>query len=163
MIAGQVGLVEVDGHFMGRVVAWASRSAYCHMVVAVSDTLCVSAEPGGARVRKISDYPTVVWSRFPMRPGQRRRSVRFALRSVGTPYAWLDYIAAGIALVTRTRTPQWLQSYIADTDRLLCSQLADLALQAAGIHVFFDERPAGAVIPASFGKVFVARGWTEIP
>lgn len=163
MITGQVGLIPSDGQFKGQVVAWASRSRWSHMVVAISETECVSAEPGGARIRPTSYYPEIVWSRFAMRPGQRRRAVRYAIRRIGTPYAWFDYIAAGVALVTRTRTPEWLRSYIADTDRLICSQLCDLALQAAGIHVFFDERPAGAVIPSSFGRVFVARGWADRP
>ena len=161
MITGQVGLIASDGAFMGRMVAWASRSNWCHCVVAISETHCVSAEPGGARVRPISFYPEIVWSAFPMRPGQRRRAVRFAIKCVGVPYAWSDFVAAGIALVTRTKTPEWLRAHVAGTDSLICSQLCDLALQAAGIHVFFDERPAGAVIPASFGKVFVARGWTD--
>lgn len=162
MITGQVGLVPAAPNWASWIVEWASKSSYTHMVVAISETHCVSAEPGGARVRPISFYPDgVVWSRFPMWPWQRRRSVRYALSRVGTPYAHMDYWAVGLALVTRSRTPEWLQAYIADTDRLICSQLCDLALQAAGIHVFFDERPAGAVIPASFGKVFVARGWTE--
>ena len=161
MITGQVGLIASDGALMGRVVAWASRSVWCHTVVAISETHCVSAEPGGARVRPISFYPEIVWSRFAMRPAQRRRVVRFAIKCVGVPYAWFDFVAAGFALVTRAKTPEWLRAYIADTDRLICSQVCDLALQAGGIHVFFDERPAGAVIPSSFGKVFVARGWTD--
>ena len=163
MITGQVGLIESDGRTKGELVAWATRSRYSHMVVAVSETLCVSAEPGGARIRPIEFYPEVVWSRYSLRPSQRRRIVRYALSKLGTKYAWLDYFAAGIASVTRTNTPEWLRSFIETDDRLICSQLCDLALQAAGIHVFFDERPAGAVVPASFGRVFVARGWASKP
>jgi hypothetical protein len=160
MITGQVGLVPADEKLRGRIVAWAMRSYWCHMIVAVSETHCVSAEPGGARVRPMSDYDEICWSKFPMRPSQRRRSVRFALSRIGVPYAWIDWFAVGVALITRTKTPEWLRSFVADNDRLLCSQLADLSLQAAGIPVFFDERPAGAVTPGSFAKVFIARGWT---
>lgn len=162
-VTGQVGLIRSDGHWKGQIVALVSKSQFCHMVVAISETHCVSAEPGGARVRPMSFYPEIVWSRFPMRASQRRRAVRYALSRVGAPYGWFDYLAAGVAMLTRTQTPEWLRSYIADDNRLLCSQLCDLTLQAAGIHVFFDERPAGAVIPASFGKVFVARGWADRP
>jgi hypothetical protein len=160
MIAGQVGLVASDGQLKGQAVAWASRSVWCHVVVAISETECVSAEPGGALVRPISFYPEVVWSRFRMTGLQRRLSASYARHRIGTPYAWRDYWAAGVALVTRQQTPAWLRAYIDRDDRLLCSQLADLSLQAAGIHVFKDHRPQGAVIPASFGEYFVSQGWT---
>lgn len=163
MITGQTGLVPKDGGWASGVVAWASRSQWTHMVMAVSETVVVSQEPGGARYRPVGYFPGIVWSKFPMRPSQRRRIVRYAHSRIGTPYAWADYWAIGIALVTRSHTPEWLASYVADTKSLICSQLCDLALQAGGIHVFFDERPAGAVIPASFGKVFIARGWTDKP
>ena len=162
MITGQVGLVPSDGAFKSKVVAWASRSYWCHVVVAISETECVSAEPGGTRIRPIAFYPEIVWSRFPMRPWQRRRAVRFAKDCIGKAYAWGDYWAVGLALVTRRQAPEWLRASVANTDTLICSQVADLALQAAGIHVFYDERPAGAVIPASFGKIFKARGWSDV-
>lgn len=161
MLTGQVGLVPKDGGWASGVVAWASRSNWTHVVIAISETECVSAEPGGARIRSNTYYPGTVWSRFPMRPSQRRRIVRYARSRLGTPYAWGDYWAVGIALMCNSWSPEWLRSIVADTKRLLCSQLVDLALQAGGIHVFHDYRPAGAVIPASFGKVFVSRGWAD--
>ncbi|MDR6907484.1 hypothetical protein J2X63_003192 [Agromyces sp. 3263] len=133
------------------------------MIVAINEHEVVSAEPGGARIRPIDYYPGIVWSQFPLRRAQRRRIAVFARTRVGTPYAWSDYFAVGAALITGRSTPEWLRSYVADTSRLVCSQLCDLALQAGGVHVFFDHRPAGAVIPASFARVFIARGWTDIP
>lgn len=161
MITGQVGLVAPSGDFRGRLTQLVTGSHWVHMIVAVSETHCVSADPGGARVRPVADYGEVCWSQFPLRGSQRRRIVRFALSMVGTPYAWVDWVAAGVAVLTRAGTPEWLRSVVASHKRLLCSQLADLCLQAAGIHVFFDERPAGAVVPASFGRVFVGRGWAS--
>ena len=163
MRTGQIGLVPADKGWASGVVAWATQSSWTHVVVAVSETEVVSAEPGGTRYRPINYYPGTVWSKYPLRPSQRRRIARYARTRIGTPYAWWDYFAVGVALVFRARTPDWLASHVADTHTLLCSQLADLALQAGGVHVFFDERPAGAVTPASFAKVFIARGWADKP
>ncbi|SFR76040.1 hypothetical protein SAMN05428970_2007 [Agromyces sp. CF514] len=159
MITGQVGLIPQDGYWFSRLIAWVTGSQYTHIVVAINENQCVSAEPGGARVRPISFYPGIVWSRYPLRTWQRRRIVRYAVSRIGTPYATADFIAAGIAIITRTRTPDWLAAYVEDDERLICSQLCDLALQAGNIHVFHDYRPAGAVVPSSFEKVFRARGW----
>ena len=163
MITGQVGLVPGDKGWASGVVMWATRSNWSHMVVAISERECVSAEPGGVRIRPIGYYPGTVWSKFPLRWTQRRRIVNFARSRIGTKYAWIDYLAVGVAIITGRATPEWLRSYVADDTSLICSQLCDLALQAGGIHVFFDHRPAGAVIPASFARVFIARGWTDTP
>ena len=163
MRTGQIGIVPADKGWASAVVAWASKSNWTHCVVAISETHVASAEPGGARIRPIDYYPGTVWSKFHLRPSQRRRIVKFARDRLGTPYAWSDYYAVGLALITGTQTPDWLASYVADTRKLICSQYCDLAYQAAGIHLFIDDRPAGAVIPASIAKLFIARGWTNIP
>jgi hypothetical protein len=55
----------------------------------------------------------------------------------------------------------WLRRIVATRDRMICSQMSDLALQAGAIHLFHDRRPIGAVTPADFGRYFVAQGWTD--
>ena len=52
-----------------------------------------------------------------------------------------------------------LAAMLADPDSYQCAQLADAALQHAGVHVFRDDRPYGAVYPGSFVPVFQAFGW----
>lgn len=163
MLTGQVGLIHSDTGFIPWLIRVISRSHWTHMVVAISETECMSAEPGGARIRPISDYPAITWSQFKLRPWQRRRIATYARTHEGTPYGWLDFFAAGVALLTGRRTPEWLRLYVASTGTLICSQLSDLALQAAGIHIFHDRRPLGAVIPGSFGRYYVEQGWTDTP
>lgn len=161
MITGQVGLVPASNNWASWVIVWATSSRYTHMVVAVSETHCISAEPGGARIRPVSDYPGTVWSRFHLKPRQRRAIVSYAGSKIGTPYSRLDYLAAGVATVTKRRTPDWLRSYLCRRDKLICSQLSLLALEAGGIRLRLDDRPTASVIPGDFGKYFVERGWCE--
>lgn len=163
MITGQVGLVPAANNWASWGIVWATGSAYTHVVVAISETHCVSAEPGpcGARIRPISDYPDTVWSRFRLTPRQRRAIVSYAGSKLRTPYSRLDYLAAGVATVTKRRTPDWLRTYLNRRDKLICSHLALLALKAGGISLRLDDRPTASVIPGDFGKYFVTRGWAD--
>lgn len=163
MIAGQVGLVPATPNWGSYVVVWATGSAYTHMVVAVSETHCVSAEPGGARLRPISDYPDTIWSRFELTPRQRHAIVRYANSKIDTPYGWIEYLATGLALVTKRATPNWLRRFIGREDRLICSQLSYLALKAGGVNPDMGRRPTLAVIPGDFGRYYVQQGWATEP
>lgn len=162
-IAGQVGLIHSKHGFAPWIIRVGTNSYWSHMVVAVDGVECVSAEPGGALVRRIDEYSDVVWSRFVLDEEQKSEIVGWALRHVGTPYSWADVYVAGIAALLRDWTPRWVERIAAGTDKLICSQLADLALQAGGIHVFRDHRPRGAVTPASFGRFFYRMGWASTP
>ena len=71
MITGQIGLRRHSGGWVGKAIEWATRSHTHHVVVAVSETVCISAEPGGARYRPITDYPSLVWSRFGLTTAQQ--------------------------------------------------------------------------------------------
>ncbi|MFF2493236.1 hypothetical protein [Agromyces sp. NPDC058064] len=164
-LTAQVAVVHSDRGLAARLVQGITGSAWNHIIVAINDTHCLSAEPGGAIVRPISYYDDhlVVWSRFELDAQQRRRIVNWAWQHVGVPYSWPDFIAAGISSLTKRATPRWLRRFVARPDRLICSQLCDLALQAGGLHLFADHRPAGAVTPASFGALFVELGWSDTP
>lgn len=165
-LTGQVGIVHGTA-WDARLVQVVTASHWNHSVIAISDTHCISAEPGaaGARIRPISHYEQagedIEWSRFPLRGWQRRKITGYAIGHIGTPYNWADFFAAGVASILKQRTPRWLDAFVGSTDRLICSQICDLALQAGGIHLFRDERPVGAVTPASFGAYFKAHGWSE--
>lgn len=159
---GQIAIVSTSG-WVGRLVQRATGSAYNHSVVAISNTHCVSAEPGGAVIRPISYYRSdgVVWSRFDLTRDQRDRVSTWAFEHVGVEYDYAGFVAIGATKLLGPFAPRWLLRYVATHDRLICSYLCDLALQAADIHLFRDHRPEGAVTPGSFGKVFVARGWAD--
>ena len=159
-LAGQVGLCYTTG-FWGTVIRKVTKSHYNHAVIRISETECVGAEPGEVRRRPITDFPDVVWSHFPLTSKQRDRVVWFAKTELGVRYNYADDLFIGIALLSRQHTPLWISRILSDPDSWQCAQLADAALQRAGVHVFTDDRPYGAVYPGSFVPVFQAFGWLQ--
>ena len=157
-LTGQIGLCYTTG-FWGRVIRAVTRSHYNHAVIAISETLCAGAEPGGVRIRSITEFPDIVWSKFPLTLPQQVKVVLFTKSQLGVRYNYADDLFIGIALLTRERTPAWIERALSDPDSWQCAQLADAALQRAGVHVFRDDRPFGAVYPGSFVPVFQAFGW----
>ena len=156
--AGQIGLCWTTG-FWGRVIRKVTKSHYNHTVIRISETECIGAEPGGVRVRDITEFPEVVWSQFPLTRTEQNRIVTFAKTQLGVRYNYADDLFIGIALLSREHTPDWISRVLSDPDSWQCAQLADAALQRAGVHVFTDNRPYGAVYPGSFVPVFQAFGW----
>lgn len=159
MIQGQTAIIPGSPNWGSYVVEGATRSPITHMATAVSETWCASLEPGGVRLRRISDYPDAIWSQFKLRPWQRRAIVRTALEHVGTKYAWDHYLLLGFFCITRLRIPKWVARRLQDTRRMVCSEFANLCLLSAGIKIQFDTKPVGAVTPASFEAFFKSQGW----
>ena len=157
-LTAQIGLCYTTG-FWGRVIRAVTKSHYNHTVIAISETQCAGAEPGGVRIRPIASFPDVVWSQFPYTLAQQVEIVTFAKTELGVRYNYLDDLFIGIALLTREHTPRWIERVLSDPDSWQCAQLADAALQRAGIHVFTDDRPFGAVYPGSYVEVWKAFGW----
>jgi hypothetical protein len=162
MITGQVAIISTSG-WVGRLVQLVTGSAWNHSVVAINELECVSAEPGGARIRLISEYrhDTVAWSQFTRSDERRDRITTWAFDHLDVDYDYLGFVAIALTKLLGPFAPKWLLRYIATRDRLICSYLCDLALQAGGIHLFDDHRPHGCVTPGSFGKKFKARGWSD--
>lgn len=163
MITGQVVIISTSG-FIGRLVQRVSKSAWNHCGLMINELQFVSAEPGGAVLRYLSEYQhdIVAISQFDMTDEQREQITMWAFDHLGTDYDYLGFVAIAITKILGPLAPKWLLRYIATRDRLICSYLVDLALQAGGIHLFNDHRPRGCVTPGSFGKKFKARGWSDV-
>ena len=71
---------------------------------------------------------------------------RAARGFVGTPYDFLTYGA--IPLYRRGVRTERIKQIISGTDTMMCSRLADAALEAAGWNVFDDGRMRGNVTPS---------------
>ncbi|MFI5415109.1 MAG: hypothetical protein ACHQ16_05530 [Candidatus Lutacidiplasmatales archaeon] len=159
MVAGQVGVLATAG-IVGAGIRWWTHSPVNHAIFDVGDGWCVSAEPHGAALRRITDFPPAVWSEF-VYPTDTARSaaILWALNAIGTPYGFLDDAALAIVLAFGWSAPQFVLDRLARTDRLQCAQLCDLALQAGNIHAFDDGRPPSLVWPGLFYTLYRAKHW----
>lgn len=148
---GDIGLVRITGAggFLIRLGQWLNGDGFAdyeHAFVVVDGGQLVEAEPGGARIRPLSQYDGqhVVWLRC---PDQFRDDVAAAARGmVGVGYSAADYFALA---VHRLRIPvPGLRRYIGDSKRLICSQLCDLAASQGGWKLLSGVWP-GYVTPGA--------------
>lgn len=166
-LTGQIVLVHSTGYIPTAIQAFQSLSdpenaRWNHAAVMVNQTECVGAEPGGAKLRPVTEFADRVVSRIPYTPKQRTTAATFAKDRIGTPYAYADIALIAIALLTKQATPAWLQHELVDDQHWICSALADAAVTAAGIHLFNDHRPSAAVYPANLAHELGARGWLKM-
>lgn len=157
---GDFALVRIHGGigWLIRLGQWLDGGVYAdyeHAFVYVGDGEVVEAEPGGARRVPLSTYDgeELVWSSYvvSLTESQRAAIVASALRYVGTPYSFLDYLSL---LVARLRLPfPSVKKYVKRTGHMICSQLVDQCYQDAGVHLFADGRWPGDVIPADLYRL----------
>lgn len=159
MITGQIGLRRNSAGFIGKCIEWATYSTTHHVVVAVSETHCVSAEPGGARLRLIADYPALDWSGFDLTGAQRETIVSEALDAAAarTPYNYAIYPPLLWQRLTGHRVAAAVSDWLATRPHQNCSQAADDVYNAAGIHLFPDITQL--ITPGDFERLYVRLGW----
>jgi hypothetical protein len=158
-LTGQIGLIRTRGP-LGWLIRAVTRSPVNHVVVAVDEVLCIGAEQHGARIRPISHFAHVTWSRFDLTAEQISGIVAWCEAHEGAPYSWIDDAAIGLEQVLGGRTPRWLLRRLSATRTMQCAQLADAAyVYGAGIQVFEDRRYFGCVFPGSYVDVFKEEGW----
>jgi cell wall-associated NlpC family hydrolase len=146
---GYIGLTQIRGGVgkairFGQLLNGGSFSDYEHAFVYTGSGLIVEAEPGGAREVPIwYDLERVLWLRC---PEQYQAGVVAAARTlVGTPYSFLDY---GAIAAHRLHIPApHLETFIRESEHLICSQLCDRAAMLGGWHLFDDNRWEGYVTP----------------
>jgi hypothetical protein len=128
-------------------------SKYSHAFVLLDDYTIIEAEPGGARIRPMSEYlaTDVKWSSWSLTPDQRRLIVERARETLGVPYSFLDY---GAIAAHRFHLPvPWLRAYVASSKHMICSQSVDEIYRRAGVQMFDDNRWPGYVSPAELEQV----------
>jgi uncharacterized protein YycO len=137
-----VSAPKLGDYIVFRTDGWAARfiqlgtlSRKNHAAVYVGNGKIVEAQPGGARVSNLSDYPvgTYDWSRLPMTEWQRVKVASAAQRMVGTPYGWWDI--AMFALAAADVHIGWITAQAKDRHDLVCSQLVAYAYSDAGLHL----------------------------
>lgn len=159
VLTGQVGICLDGTAFWPRVIQRVTASRAHHVVVALSETECLSAEPGGARIRPIAEFGNAAWSRFELTHGQRRLISQLGRTLEGHPYNTPAFILVGVQFLTGRHIPARVFGFVSSMRGAECAQLADALLTAAGVHVFGDGREPGFVYPGSFEKLFRFHGW----
>lgn len=149
---GDFGLVAISGE-VGRLIRfgqWLNGDGfgdYQHAVLVLDNDELIEAEPGGARIRPVSEYDgtNVVWSDWPLTDDERAAIVAGGRSLEGVPYSFLDYFALA---AHRLHIPvPGLRKYIASTRHEICSQLVDVGYQLGGQTMFADHRWPGYVTP----------------
>lgn len=156
-VTGQIGLLRNGTDLIARALQWGSNSDTYHVVVAINDTTCVSAEPGGSRYRPISDYQRIYWSAFDLTPGQRQAIAAAASAYVPRPYNYAIYPALFWQRITGHRVAAWVANWLARRPNENCSQLSDDVYNRAGLHLFEDV--AEIVTPGDFERLFYTLGF----
>lgn len=116
----------------------------------------VEAEPSGARMVSLSEYDgeRILWLRCPPQYGSA--VARALTELVGVGYSWPTYDAIGLH---RLHIPApGLRGYIQRSNRLICSQLVDVAAQRGGWKIFDDGRWNGFVMPADLARLAEEQG-----
>ncbi|WP_157480064.1 hypothetical protein [Leifsonia sp. Root227] len=157
---GQLGLVRTVG-FSSWLIRLVTKSHYNHVILRFNSKYVVSAETSGVAILPTTHFPNAVWSQFPLDALERRQIVAFALNQVHKPYGRLTFVWIGISRITRWATPRWLEKRINNEKTWVCSALADSAYTHAGIHLFRDRRPPGAVTPGDLAQIFYDFHWVD--
>lgn len=147
---GDFGLVKIGGILgffvsLGQHLAGDS-SKYTHAYIVLDGGTVLAAQPGGARIDKLSKYDNqAIYSNIDLTDDQRHAIVEQARALEGLSYSFLDYLA--IALARFGIKPKWLIKFIANKGHMICSQLVDFCYLKAGIHLFNDGRLPQEVTP----------------
>jgi hypothetical protein len=157
MLAGQIGLVRHSEHWVGKTVEWATDSTACHVVVFVSETECVSAEPMLVRLRDPKTFHSLEVSRFDLTDDQAHAIVMKARSMVDRPYNVPAIICLLASKVFSVPIPRFVVKWLERNPGLDCSQLTDIALEAGGQTLFGHD--SVLVVPGHFEAYYRAQGW----
>jgi hypothetical protein len=155
-VIGDIGLVRGSG-LAGRLIRWATRSPYAHAFLYVGDHAegdLIEGDPHGVRYNRTSRYSDILWLTnlsAGLTDVQRTTIVYYATQHLGIPYSWIDDAEIGFTDVFGW-APRWMRRRLRSDRTLMCSQLCDLAYHEAGVDLFKDGRPAGAVSPADLWR-----------
>lgn len=159
MLTGQVGLVRHADSWVGRIVEWATDSTSHHVVVAISETECVSADFPTVIIRDHSEFHSLEWSRFVLSEEQIKLVVGSALSMVGSPYNVPAITMLLLSKLTSVPIPKFAVRWLERNPGRDCSQLCHIALLAGGIELFPHD--ASLTVPAHYEHIFHERGWLD--
>ena len=157
MLAGQIGLVRHSEHWVGKTVEWATDSTACHVVVFVSETECVSAEPMLVRLGDPKTFHSLEVSRFDLTDDQVHAIVMSARGMINKPYNTAAIFCLLLSKLTSVPIPRVVVAWLERRPNLDCRQLTDMALLAGGLRLFPHD--SVLVVPGHFEAYYRAQGW----
>jgi hypothetical protein len=135
-------------------------SKWSHVFIVLDDDTVMEAMPGGARITPIEEYKgKAVFIDWGLDDRQRSVIVEEAKKLVGTAYGFIDYFA--LALARLNIRPKWLVNYVLNSNRLICSALADMVYNKAGVKLFSDGRMWHDVTPGDLISRYIERPWFD--
>jgi hypothetical protein len=156
-LTGQIGLLMHGTTTIPKAIEWATDSHTHHVIVAISNTTCISAEPGGVRYRPLSDYSDAVFSSFDLTGAQKSAIVAAAETYIDRPYNYAIYGPLLWQKLTGDKVNGWVAQWLSKRSNENCSQLSDDIYTRAGFHLFADI--AEIVTPGDFERLFDRLGF----
>lgn len=156
-LTGQIGVIRNGDSLIARLIEWFTHSHTCHVVVAWSETECVSAEPGGVLDRSNDAYTNIVWSRYALTDAQRAAIVAACKSSEKLPYNYAVYPSLIISRLAHLPVPHIVAAWLERRRNVDCSQLATQIYAAAGLKLFPKE--PDVVTPGDFERLFQKDGF----
>lgn len=163
---GTIGLSKVEG-ITGWFIRWAlifsgDESRYEHVFIVGHDGMVIEARHGGVRLNPLSHHKSPRgFLLIPFSDEQGERIVEEAMKLIGTPYSYLDYVY--LAAVRLGLPSKWLKKRVMDTGYLICSQMVDKACRAAGVFLFNDGRIPQDITPGDICSLAVEYTWELLP
>lgn len=161
---GQIGLTTEAKSFVEHMIEWVTQSSVHHVVIRISDTECIGANPGGANITPFDYRKDIIWSQFPLTREQAQNCADWAREREGRPYSFINGFFIGMHRLFKIQFPRFITKRFSTDKSYQCAQFADAALTlGAGITVFDDDRLFGAVAPGDLEILFKERGWWTGP
>ncbi len=159
---GEFFVVRTEG-WAGRLIRVGTDSDVNHAGIYLGKGLTLEAQPGGAIYGHITQgqMDAALWSG--MNPTWRLSRIEGeavctqAKTHHGDPYSWLDIACISLTILTRSHIPSVVSARLDNPHRNICSQLVDRVYEEAGVHLFTDGRPHGAVSPGDLRDLITGR------
>lgn len=161
---GDMGFSIIEG-FTGFIVSLGQllngdAAKWSHVFVVLDDETVMEAMPGGARIVPLSTYENkAIFLDWNITDDERLIVIQEAKKLNGIKYNFLDYFA--LALARFGFRPKWLVKHIKASDKLICSALADMVYNRAGVQLFADGRIWHEVTPGDLLNRYLERDWFE--
>lgn len=157
MRTGQIGIRRHGRSFIAKAIEWVTYSKTHHVIIAVSETHAISAEPGGVKLHPITHWETLDWSDFHLTTEQRTAITWHALNAQGLPYNFAIFPILLTARLMRRLVPDWISGWLSNRPHVDCSQLCDDIYLAAGIELFGPHNVL--TTPGDFERHYIEQGW----